>query len=453
MKIKKSKIPTIVGLFILVFGLAAGLVLLQSRQIFRLGASTEFTPDNVRVSNATDTSFTVSWVTSKESLGFIKYGKTATNFDKISSDANKNASFTHTVSVSGLTPNTNYFLKINSGGQEFDNNKNPWQAATGAVLPAVKTNLVSGSVLTASGTAVENALVFIVAGGGAPLSTTTSKNGNWIVPLSSARTTNLNDYVGINETGTLLDITVYAGPDGIAAAQIYPQSARPSPPIILGQVNDFKNAPVNQLAGLPEASIEVPGEIQQGSGFNLGESDSTAKPGTVTLQSVDQGEVITSTKPEFFGEGPPGETITITVESEAQTAQITVPGTGDWKWSPPADLPEGSHKVKVSWRDTAGILRTIERTFIVQAAEGPAFVSTPSATGTASATPTSTPKSSPTATPSGTPKATAISSATPTPTLNPEVTDSGFLTPTIALSIMGLGLLAFSLFIFKESSA
>lgn len=448
---KKSRIPTILGLVVLVFGLAAGLVLLQGRQIFRLGASADLAPDNIKVSNASDTSFTVSWVTSKESLGFIKYGKTVSVLDKVASDANKTPSFTHTVSVSGLTANTSYFFKINSGGQDFDNNGAPWQGATGAVLPTVKTSLVSGSVLTASGTAVENALVFIVAGGGAPLSTTTSKNGNWIIPLSSARTINLNDYITIEEAGTLLEITVYAGQDGIAAAQIYPQSARPSPPIILGQVNDFKNAPVNQLAGLPEASIEVPGNQEQESGFNVDGASSGTPPETVTLESVDQGEVVTSTKPEFFGEGPPGETITITVESDPQTTQVTVPGNGDWKWSPPADLPEGEHKVKLSWRDASGILRTIERTFIVQAAEGPAFVSTPSATTTASASPTSTPKVSPTASASASPKGTATGSATPTPTLNPEVTNSGFLTPTIALSIMGLGVLAFSALLWKKA--
>ncbi len=446
---RKSRIPTILGLFILVFGLAAGLVLLQTRQIFKLGAATDVAPDNVRVSNAADTSFAVSWVTAKESLGFVKYGNSATNLDKVANDPNKNPSFTHTVSLSGLNPNTSYFFKINSGGQDFDNNGAPWQGATGRTLSTVKTNLVSGSVLTASGIAVENALVFIVAQGGAPLSTTTSKNGNWIVPISSARTLDLSDYAIINESQTLLEITVYAGPDGIAAAQIYPQSSRPAPPIILGQVNDFKNAPVNQLTGLPEASIDVPGEEEKKSGFDVKEEPSGTNPKTVTLESVDSGEVITSTKPEFFGEGPPGETIMITVESEAQTAEITVPSSGDWKWAPPAELEEGSHKVKISWRDTAGILRTIERTFIVQAAEGPAFVSTPSATTTAS--PTSTPKSSPTATPSGTAKATATGSATPTPTLDPAVTDSGFLTPTIALSIMGIGVLAFSALLWKKA--
>lgn len=448
---KKSKIPTIVGLFILIFGLAAGVVLLQGRQIFRLGATSDISPDNVKVSNVTDTTLTVSWVTSKEALGFIKYGKTPSSLDKVASDANKSPSFIHTVSVSGLAAGTNYFYKINSGGQDFDNNGTSYQVTTGATLPAIKTNLISGSVLTASGVSVENALVFVAAGEGSPLSTTTSKNGNWIIPISSMRNTSLNDYVAVNEANTLLDITVYAGPDGIAAAQIYPQSSRPAPPIILGQVNDFKNAPVNKLAGLPEASINVPGETEQTSGFDVSGSTSGGTPETVTLESVDQGEVVTSTKPEFFGEGPPGETITVTVESEAQTTEITIPKTGDWQWSPPQGLEEGTHKVKISWRDASGVLRTIERTFVVQAAEGPAFVSTPSATSTASASPTASPKTSPTASPSGTPKATATGSATPTPTLNPQVTDSGFLTPTIALSIMGIGVLAFSALLWRKA--
>lgn len=450
---KKKSIPTFIGLFVLIFGLAAGLLLIQGRQIFRLGATSDFSPQDVVVSNVSDNSFTVSWVTGREALSFIKWGKTATNLDKKTDSANKNPSFIHSISVSGLTPNTNYFIKINSGGQDFDNGGNLWQISTGSALAPPETiNVVSGSVLTGGGSPVSGALVYLSAEG-ALLSTTTSQNGNWVIPLSSARTQDLTSYAPINGATTLLEIVVNAGPTGIATAQIYPQSARPAPAIVLGEVNDFKNAPISLSSGLPEANVQVPGETEPVSGFNV-EGVAPVAGDAVTLESVDQGEVVTSTSPEFFGEGPVGETITITVESETQTAEITVPVSGDWKWSPPNDLPEGTHKIKISWRDAGGILRTIERTFVVQAAEGPAFESTPSGSASPTASPTGSPKASPTATPSGTPKvaASATSSATPSPTLDPNVSDSGILTPTIALSIMGIGLLAFSLFILKESS-
>lgn len=446
---KKKSIPTFIGLFVLIFGLAAGLVGIRSTKIFRLGASSDFSPQDVVISNVGGNSFTASWVTGKEALSFVKWGQGA-NLDKKAESANKSPSFTHSVSISGLTPSTSYSFKINSGGSDFDDNGKAWTVSVGPALAPPdktgpdKTDVVSGSVLTATGAPVKDALVFL-SGGGAILSTTTSQSGNWVIPLSQARTQDLNSYFAVGESTTLLEIVVNAGPSGFATAQVYPQSARPTPPIILGDVNDFKNAPVTSVAGQPKAQVQVPGSSGQQSGFNVDGSSGSSAFGTVTLESVEPGEVITSTSPEFFGEGPPGEVLTITVESEAQTATVTVPSSGDWKWTPPDDLPEGTHKVKISWRDAGGILRTIERSFVVQAAEGPAFESTPSGTATA------TPKASPTATASGTPIATG--SATPSPTLDPDVSDSGVLTPTIALSIMGIGLIAFSLFIFKESIA
>lgn len=443
---RRKSIPTFIGLFILILGLAAGLVGIRGTQIFRLGASTDFSPQDVVTSNVSDNSFTVSWVTGKEALSFVKWGTSQNSLDKKEDGAGKKPVFVHSISISALSPNTNYFFKINSGGNDFDDDGKPWEVLTGpALAPPEKTNLVSGSVLTATGAPVADALVFLSVGGGAILSTTTSQNGNWVIPLSQARIQNFSAFANINDATTLLDIVVNAGPTGFATAQIFPQSARSAPPIILGEVNDFKNAPVSSSAGQPKAQVQVPGQTEQKSGFNVeGTSGSTSKE-AVTLESHKAGEVITSTKPEFFGQGPAGETITITVESEAQTTTVTIPKSGDWKWSPPKELTEGSHKIKITWRDNQGILRTIDRTFVVQAAEGPAFESTPSGTPAAagSALPSATPKASPTAT----------ASATPTPTLNPEVTNSGVLTPTIALSIMGMGLVAFALFLFKESSA
>jgi len=92
---------------------------------------------------------------------------------------------------------------------------------------------------------------------------------------------------------------------------------------------------------------------------------------TVTLESLDEDEIITSTEPEFFGEGPPGTTITITIESDPITDQTTISSLGGWNWSPPEGLSEGAHKITITWRDASGILRTLTRTFIVQASEGP----------------------------------------------------------------------------------
>jgi chitodextrinase len=232
----KSKIPTILGVILLTVGLAAGVLLVGNRQIFRLGASAENAPKDVRVTNISDNTFTVSWVTDKEVLGFVSWGDNENSLTRTEEDDVGTVSVTHTTSIKGLLPQQTYFFKINSGGSEYDNNGLPWQVTTGPSLAETgKSNVISGSVLTSTGSAARDALVYITVGGGSPLSTITSQNGSWVIPLSSARTSNLTSLVTIDEQSTLLEISVNAGADGVSSAQIYPQSATPVPAMMLGQ--------------------------------------------------------------------------------------------------------------------------------------------------------------------------------------------------------------------------
>lgn len=441
---KKSKIPTIIGIFLLTAGLAAGVLLVQNRQIFKLGASPQISPKNVRISNISDSAFTVSWVTDKQTDGFIKWGKSENSLNQIEVDEIKGPSFVHTISVHGLDPETTYFFTINSDGKEFDNNGIAWQVTTGSKLTLRPgSNTISGTVLTAVGTPAKSALVYVTVGGSSLLSTTTSENGSWVIPISSARTQNLASFVEIDDSSTLVEISVQAGPDGVASAQIYPVSAKPAPPIILGKTYNFKNLPPSETEGIPKAKVNLPEEATPSSGFNVPEEISTPSATTVTLESIDEGEVVTTTEPEFFGKGPPKTTLTITVESDPITDSVTVDSSGNWKWSPPTNLPEGTHKITITWRDASGILRTLTRTFVVQAAEGPAFESTPSA---------STPTPSPSATPTPTPSPSTTPSASPISSVS-AIPDSGNLTPTVTLSIMGLGLIVTSFMVWKKADS
>lgn len=427
---------------LLVLGVAAGVFLVRSQVFFRLGASGEYAPKDVRISNISDTSLTISWTTDKETSSFVKWGESATSLDKTELDELGEQSFIHTLTLRGLKPQTTYYFKINSGGGDFDISGIPWQATTGPTLeiPA-KTDLISGTVLTGSGAKASNVLVYVSVSGGSLLSTVTSQNGSWVVPISIVRTQDLTNYLTIDEKNSLVEISVNAATQGVATAQIYPQSAKPTPPIILGKVHDFRSEPPSEVSEIPKAKLDLPLEATPSSGFEVEEKPSTPSAKSVTLDNLDEGEVVTSTQPEFFGEGPPGVTLTIKVESEPVTASVRIPSSGDWNWSPPSDLAPGTHKITITWRDAQGILRSLVRTFVVQAAEGPAFEATPSASPTP--TPTATPTLSPS--PTLTPSPTTTATSAPIP-------DSGNLTPTILLSIMGVGVLAFAFLIWKKAN-
>lgn len=445
---RTKKIPTIIGVIILVLSVAAGVLMVQFRQVFRLGASGDTTPKNVRVSNITDSSFSVSWTTDANTSGFVNYGENQNSISQIVEDQNSTTSFTHSVNLTNLKPQAQYFFKINSGGNSYDNSGTAWQIKTGPILPSPSgSNLISGSILTASGSPSKNALVYVSIGGYL-LSTITSQNGSWVIQLAQARAVDLSSFLQIDSAATLLEISVDAGPDGIASAQIYPVSAKPAPPITLGQTLDFKNLSSAGQGEIPQASIDIANQPASSpvSGFNLPKGQSASPSAkTVTLESLKEGETITSQKPEFFGNGPSNTAITIQVESDPINSSLKIPANGSWNWSPPSNLAAGVHKITITWKDAQGITRSLTRNFVVQAAEGPAFVSTPSA----SPRQTQTPTSSPTSTPKVSPTTSATSSATPTSA--PKIPESGNLTPSILFSILGIGVLGLSFLVWKKA--
>ncbi len=472
----KSKIPTIIAIFILLSGVITGVLLLQQKQIFKLGATGEISPKSVKVTNIGESSFAVSWTTDKKVLSYIKWGEDQ-NPKKTTQEENPEVSNLHYITLRNLTPNKTYYFKINSDGKDFDNNGIPWQTQTATSLePPSEPVVISGNVLQGNGQPAVEAIVYVSSGGVSPLSTKTSEKGEWVIPLGSARTSTLSSYATI-DNNTLLEIIIDSGPSGVGTAQVYPQGANPTPQMVLGRTYDFRNQTNPGSEQSPEAAIQLPEDSTSSSQFTT--SPSTSKTNQeVTLESLDNGETIFTAKPEFFGEGPAGATITIKVESELLSDQVTVPSSGEWNWSPEGTLEEGTHTVTLSWRDSTGILKTITRTFIVNAAsQEPSFESTPSgqtATATPKPSPTSTPK--PTKTPTPTPKSSPTPKPTSTPTPSPSrspspspspsatpristpatgsaVPTAGTTTQTALLALAGLSMLLGGIFLSLKSSA
>ncbi|KKQ95956.1 MAG: hypothetical protein UV74_C0013G0560 [Candidatus Woesebacteria bacterium GW2011_GWB1_43_14] len=449
MKKAVGGIPTIIGIIILLLGLGVGVFLVQRAQVFKLGASPESAPKDVRITNITSASFAVNWTTDRDTIGYIVWGESESSLDNTEYESDTTPKGIHSITIDGLDPGAVNFFKINSDGENYDNNGIPWQQATGPILSqTTTTQMLSGTVLTATGEPAIGVLVFINSGSFSPLSTTTSNSGGWLIPLSPARTPDLSAHATINSSATLIEIFVQAASRGVATAQAYPQTANPTPNITLGQTYNFKNTEISGENGLTSAELTLPEDEDLDattSGFDTGddeELDATAS-GTVTIESIEEDEEITTTTPEFFGEGPVGEIITITVRSDPQTDKVTVDANGNWEWTPPDDLEEGEHTVTLSWRDAAGILHNITKNFIVSAASGPAFESTPSATP--KATPSATPKTKATATPSATPRVSLPATGAGTPV-------AGNLTPTLLLATMGLGLILAGVFVSAKAT-
>lgn len=441
----KKRIPTILGIFLLLIGIAAGVYLVElGPQPLTTKAGPEYIPNDVRITNISESSFTVSWSTDASALGLIKYGTSPSSinlsaFDVRDSGAGSRVYSNHYVTASNLETQTAYYFEIVSGSDSstYDDNGTPYSVTT---APAAATNFAAdtayGAIYFPDLTPADGSLVYISIEGGSVLSSLVSATGAWTVPLSSMRTADLTAFLDYDRESEKIAIEV-VGPDGSTAqALVLTANDTPVEDIVLGKSHDFTTTGMEDKDGKPQFSLEpladqIPGEEE-----------------VVKLDSPSEGENIYTQLPEFLGGGPPGTSIEIIVESEPIQGSATVDASGQWAWSPDTPLEPGEHTLTLKWADNNGVLQTLTRRFVVYAQdEFPAFEASPSATPTPVAfTATPTPTLIPTVTPTATP--TLAVSPTPVAT-EPSLPVPGTGTLTIWLAILGITLLvsgtAFSL--------
>lgn len=236
---KENRLPTIIAIAFLLFGVVVGVLLVESKKVLQLRASAGVEPKYMRVSNNTDQSFTVSWVTDKEAVGQVMWGASVNKLDHMDISSIPYPNYTHSVTIKNLSADTTYYFKIISNSKLFDSKGIPWKTATGAAIPnSANANPISGIVTTKAGMPVANALVYAVVGGGNTLSTTTEKDGSWYLLISDARSKEGNTYVRV-ENDTPIEISVFAGPFGVASVKCNPPAAKPLPVIRLGETYSF----------------------------------------------------------------------------------------------------------------------------------------------------------------------------------------------------------------------
>lgn len=441
--IRQHKIPTILGLLTLIMGLVIGVFLVQGGQVFFLRAAPEISPSQVKITNLTSNSFSVSWLTEKETNGFVKFGETSsleqTALDDRDQMTGKNESFvTHHVTVKNLKPKTHYLFKISSGGRFFDKEGQLYEVTTAPVLTIAPpaSDIASGIILNPDGSPAAEVIVYLTLANTTPQSTLVRSGGNWFIPLNTALSADLSSFAQYDKEAQIEEIFVQGSQGQTATVLTTTGNDNPVPEITLGKAYDFRQkVPEEQLTPTPTPmSLEETPSSLGGSRFSF--PSITPSPPSETELSItnplEEGEKLNTQKPEFAGTGPAGKTIQILVESPSYNGNAVVKNDGSWSWTPPTGLPPGEHKITISY-----LGKTLTRTFTVLAAgtsETPSFTATPSATLAPSPTPTKTATASPT------PTATA-SARTSMPSTAGGVPTSGDLTPTFLVSIMGLGLI------------
>ncbi len=410
-----KKIPTILGILVITISVGVTTFLVNQSTLFKSNASLSDQPKDVRITNITDTSFTVSYSTDAQVSGSLNYGKDInlgqSALDDRDEQSGNLANYNiHNITVHLLSQQTQYFFTITSAQDSFLNNGEPFTVTTGPALsnPPTQTPM-TGKIILPDGSAASEAIIYVTMDKAQVISTLTKTDGSYILPLNSLRT---NDNAAYYTLSSSTNLKILVTGDGLSSnASLSFNQINPVPTITLSKDYDFS-------AG--ESPTTAPTSLESFPSF---ESTPSAKTSPDIL-TPKENQSFNDQQPLFKGTGLPDQKVTIVIHSDApiQTTVTTDPQ-GNWNYRPTTPLAPGNHTIAITTKNSAGILQTITQSFTVYAA-GSQF------TQAVTPTPSVSPSVSPTIAPTVKPSLTLTPTLTPTPTL-------ANATPTIAQTTKG----------------
>ena len=403
-----KRIPTLFGLLLLGVGIVSINFALNKGAFFITRATPTYAPEQVRITNLTDTSLSVSYITQDAVLGTVSYGTTSTGGkvaldDRDQQSGNPLPYTVHHITIKNLSPDTDYFFRITSSDRVFLDNDKSFATKT---LPSLAQNPtrqppIVGGISHSDGSKDNNILVLLVTENAQTLSVLTKPDGNFVMPLNAIRSKDFLNYLTFSDADIikLLALT----PTGKATVSVLPKQISPVPPVTIGNTYDFTSSLVTSptpIASQSASEASFPS-------FTATE----ASPPEPQIISPDEKAGLSDSKPEFEGTALPNTEVSIEIHSENNiTSSVTSDKNGSWTYRPTTKLDPGVHTITIKTKDSNGILQTITRSFTVFA-EGSQFIEPSISPPAPSVTPI--PIQIPTATP--TLVATPTITATPTP--------------------------------------
>lgn len=233
----KFKIPTLLGLGIIIVGIFSGVFLVLKDRVLSTRASLDLTPQNITVTNTEDSFLTISWQTTAQTPSFITFGQTSSDEKVVLDDRDSDLPkprFTHYVTVKNLKPQTTYQFKSISGKLASDTFK-----ATTASPVANQTGLapVIGSVLD-DNKPMDDGIAYLSISGAVIQSALVKNLGNFLIPLSFIRKADLSDILKPSEDD-IAKLTIISGKGQASAIFKLGSSGSLLPPLKLGQNVDL----------------------------------------------------------------------------------------------------------------------------------------------------------------------------------------------------------------------
>ncbi|MBI4036467.1 fibronectin type III domain-containing protein [Candidatus Daviesbacteria bacterium] len=242
--LNKFKIPTLLGLALLIFGIGSGVYLVLQNQTLITTASPDISPQNVVISNIEGETVTLSWQTQTPVIGFITYGQRTANEKTKLDDRDETQTIkrrNHYITLKGLLPASSYLLKIHSG-----NFVTPSRQFSTAPLSSNQNGLgpTIGSVIDGD-KPLHDGLVYLSIPNATIQSAVITDLGSFIIPLSQLRTADLTAVLNPPaDTEAKLEVI---SPDGRVARAIFKLSQLNKPLILLKMGQDL-NLTLNEAS-------------------------------------------------------------------------------------------------------------------------------------------------------------------------------------------------------------
>lgn len=270
---QERRIPTLLGFFLILAGVGATVFGVQQFSQFRSQAQASEEPKEVKITNVTDKSFSVTWLTDSPTIGFVTYGPNTDLGINVDDDRKDNGKYTtHQITITGLDPATKYFYKVGSGAKLFDQNGSPFEATTASSTDVTKRDIVSGFVVKDKSEPVADALVTFIIKDSLPLSTLTNQDGQYRIDLSQARDKNLFNQFNYDSSNDFIDISVKLPGIGDATAVTTTANSHPVPPITIGGLNDFTKTGDTSSSNQTQVTITPVNQNTTNSGFEKSKS-------------------------------------------------------------------------------------------------------------------------------------------------------------------------------------
>lgn len=201
------RVPAILWVILILIGIPLTIYNLKNQTASSSQASESESPQDVKVTNISNNSFTVTYRTQTPSIGSVNYGpdkqlgtSVLENIDE--GNAALSPRTIHSISLKELTPSTKYYLEIVSGDNTFLNNGTPYEITTGPEIPSpfAQENIIKGKIILPNGDAPSEAIILVSAQNSQILSGIVNNNGEFSFSLKDLRTDDLTSYFNITNS-------------------------------------------------------------------------------------------------------------------------------------------------------------------------------------------------------------------------------------------------------------